>query len=67
MSFAADGLLTVFTVGFVTLTVFTATLRVRLLRGAVGLVAVATVINNECVRLVHYTNKKTPYEVFVIN
>ena len=63
MSFAADGLFAVRE----TLTVFTATLRVRLLRGAVGLVAVATVINNECVRLVHYTNKKTPYEVFVIN
>tara|TARA_B100001250_G_scaffold333263_1_gene298869 strand:- start:284 stop:430 length:147 start_codon:yes stop_codon:yes gene_type:complete len=45
MSFAADGRLTVFTVGFVTLTVLTATLRVRLLRGATGLVAVATVIN----------------------
>ena len=40
MSFAALGLR-----GDVTLTVFTATLRVRLLRGAVGLVAVATVIN----------------------
>ena len=64
MSFAADGLLTV---GRETLTVFTATLRVRLFRDAVGVVAVATVINNECVRLVHYTNKKTPYEVFVTN
>ena len=45
MSFAADGLLTVFTVGFVTLTALTVTLRALLLRGAVGLVAVATVIN----------------------
>tara|TARA_E500000331_G_scaffold185238_1_gene178305 strand:+ start:371 stop:526 length:156 start_codon:yes stop_codon:yes gene_type:complete len=51
MSFAADGLFAVRE----TLTVFTATLRVRLFRGAVGLIAVATVINNECVRLVHYT------------
>jgi hypothetical protein len=47
MSFAALGLLGVDTLtalGAATLTVFTATLRVRLLRGAVGLVAVATVI-----------------------
>jgi hypothetical protein len=44
MSFAALGLFGVDTLGAVTLTAFTATLRVRLLRGAVGLVAVATVI-----------------------
>jgi len=47
MSFAALGLLGVVTLtalGAATLTVFTATLRVRLLRGACGLVAVATVI-----------------------
>ena len=55
MSFAALGLRGVDTFGAATLTVFTATLRVRLLRGAVALVAVATVINNECVRLVHCT------------
>ena len=47
MSFAALGLLGVVTLtalGAATLTALTATLRVRLLRGAAGLVAVATVI-----------------------
>jgi len=44
MSFAALGLFGVDTFGAATLTVFTATLRALLLRGACGLVAVATVI-----------------------
>ena len=66
MSFAALGLLGVVTLtalGAATLTALTATLRVRLLRGAVGLVAVATVIKWNSFELFHFNNKKAPFRV----